>query len=340
VAGTREADLYRNVLVPVDGTPFGEHALGAALAVARRAGARLRLVHVHMPALTVPFEASPLLGYREEDLILDRDAAYVRGVLARLGRVSGLPVDARLLEGPVAQTLADAARDASVDLVVVSTHAHTGFSRLWHRGVAAYLTRHLSVPVLMVHASQGQAVPEDTPDLQHVLVPLAGSTESEQVLEHAIRLGSVFEARFTLLQVVVPSPEPGYTLLGAGSGDGPAPQEQLMQEAQRYLDQVAARLRRRGLDVETAVVSGANPARAITGYVAGASGGESRVDVIAMETRGLGGAGNLFSPSVAEQVVHDSNIPVLVHHTLAQTVPVAEASRERRFVLQSDPIVA
>src|SRR4051812_14391768 len=40
---------YRSLLVPVDGSPFGEHALPLALGIARRTGADVRLVHVHRP---------------------------------------------------------------------------------------------------------------------------------------------------------------------------------------------------------------------------------------------------------------------------------------------------
>ena len=43
------ARRFRSLLVPVDGTPFGEHALPLALGLARRAGASVRLVYVHSP---------------------------------------------------------------------------------------------------------------------------------------------------------------------------------------------------------------------------------------------------------------------------------------------------
>ena len=39
----------RSIVVPVDGTPFGEHAIPVALGIAERSGAELILVHVHSP---------------------------------------------------------------------------------------------------------------------------------------------------------------------------------------------------------------------------------------------------------------------------------------------------
>jgi nucleotide-binding universal stress UspA family protein len=41
--------MYRTVLVPLDGSAFGEHALPLALTIARRAGAAVKLVQVHVP---------------------------------------------------------------------------------------------------------------------------------------------------------------------------------------------------------------------------------------------------------------------------------------------------
>ncbi len=44
---------FRSILVPLDGTPSGECALPIALSIARRAGARVELVHAHEPLATL-----------------------------------------------------------------------------------------------------------------------------------------------------------------------------------------------------------------------------------------------------------------------------------------------
>lgn len=41
--------MIRSILVPLDGSPFGEHALPLALAIAAKAGAEVQVVHVHVP---------------------------------------------------------------------------------------------------------------------------------------------------------------------------------------------------------------------------------------------------------------------------------------------------
>ena len=57
--------MYQTILVPLDGSLFGEHALPIACELARRAGATLRLVHVHA------LSASPI--YVKGHAVIDKD---------------------------------------------------------------------------------------------------------------------------------------------------------------------------------------------------------------------------------------------------------------------------
>ena len=51
--------MFRNVLVPVDGSPLAEHAIPWAIAVAGHTGG-LHLVHVHVGNLRRKLERGPL----------------------------------------------------------------------------------------------------------------------------------------------------------------------------------------------------------------------------------------------------------------------------------------
>src|SRR5205807_699803 len=59
-----EAIMYHSLLVPLDGFPFGEHALPLALTLARRCGAELHLVHAVAPLAAI---------YSETPLFVDDD---------------------------------------------------------------------------------------------------------------------------------------------------------------------------------------------------------------------------------------------------------------------------
>ena len=55
--------MFKSILVPLDGSPFSEHALPLASEIARRAGANLRLVHVHTPSSSpIYIEGEPVIN--------------------------------------------------------------------------------------------------------------------------------------------------------------------------------------------------------------------------------------------------------------------------------------
>src|SRR5262249_20641323 len=149
---------FRTVLVPLDGTPFGEHALPLAVSVARRSGAALHLVRVHLP--TVSVEGPVLLDASRDQQDQEREPVCLAEVAARVtARAPGLSVDTQLLETAKAGLLADALLQDAVkvgaDLIVLSSHGRTGLARWWLGNVADDLLHRTSLPLLLVHASEG-----------------------------------------------------------------------------------------------------------------------------------------------------------------------------------------
>ena len=77
---SRKGDLSctRAILVPVDGSPFGEHALPLAINLAVRAKAELHVVHVHTP-LKMSYAEIRLYDETLEGQIRERSAPISRG---------------------------------------------------------------------------------------------------------------------------------------------------------------------------------------------------------------------------------------------------------------------
>src|SRR5262249_51840495 len=101
------ATMYRSVLVPLDGSTFGEQALPLALSIARRAGVGVQLVHVLSP-LTAAYAEVPFFFDNElDDQIKARQLGYLEGLGMRLRSYSPVPVTAHLLEGEIVTTLTD-----------------------------------------------------------------------------------------------------------------------------------------------------------------------------------------------------------------------------------------
>jgi nucleotide-binding universal stress UspA family protein len=305
--------VYRNILVPLDGSPFAEHALPLARSIARRCGANLHLAHVIAPITEAYVEGMFFAGELIED-VRQRQREYLADVVKRLGMTE--MVSSTVLEGEVASTLSDHAAVIGADLVVMATHARGPLGRFWLGSVADEVEHEVEVPLLLVRPEEKWVDLNQEPAPGRVVLPLDGSPLAEGILEPAIAIGALMpNMEFILVRAIRPvvpvyaMPEPP-VIDAEGSrlmDQVETMQEQLKQEAQAYLDTVAARLKNRGLNVRTHVVLEDRPAQAIL-HEAEATG----AGLIALETHGRRGLARLVMGSVADQVVRRAHVPVLV----------------------------
>jgi nucleotide-binding universal stress UspA family protein len=291
--------MYRSILVPLDGSPFGEHALPLALSLARRAGAHLHFAHVHMaptPSLTEAADAE----------LRANERLYLDGLVQRLRAHWDVPITTILLDGPIAQALDEYAGACEADLIVMTTHGRGALTRFWLGSVADTLMRRVPMPVLLIRPQEQRLDITHEPVVHHILIPLDGSALAEQMLTHATALGRLVEAEYTLLQAI----EPLFITYGAEqyvvAADDQA-MEPLRERADAYLDRIAAQLRADGLRTQTATVID-QAAGAILDYAQ-----EHAVDLTALETHGRSGLARWLIGGVADKVIRGATVPVLLH---------------------------
>jgi nucleotide-binding universal stress UspA family protein len=289
------------LLVPLDGSSTAEEALPMAAAIAHRNGFRLHLAAVHEP---LPLLRS--LG-EELDLELEEQRAtqleeYLRWAVNAVATTHGIEASWSLLKGSPARVLAEHARAKHANLIIMTTHGHSGVSRLWLGSVADQLLRRVSIPVLLLHPKR-----EARSEFRHILVALDGSRDAELVLETALGLGSLMpEVRYALIRVVEP-PIPVITRLAVYPAPHPASVAEEESRAAAYLKSLAEPLLARGLQVSTEVLSGRNVADKIQ-EAAHARG----ADLIVLGTHGASGLERMMLGSVADKVIRGTSAPVLV----------------------------
>lgn len=305
--------MYRSILVPLDGSPFAEYAVPAALAIARRAGGVIHLVHVH-ERLLIAETVDPV----DRQVARREEAEYLSAVEARAAADGEVGVDAHLLRGAVVPKLLGQARRCGADLVVMTTHGRGGLSRLWLGSTADELLRRSELPVLLIRPGEERPPVEDEPSFHDVLVPLDGSPLAEQILPYAIGIARLFGGRLTLLRVARAGPSFGYPSVPLGVPLEPVDAV----EAKGYLDRVADRLRGEGLEAGTLVARNPVPARAIAEYAEA-----NAVDLIALATHGRGGLSRLVLGSTADKVIRGCMVPVLVYRPRPER-PVAQGAEE------------
>ncbi|MBI4519644.1 MAG: universal stress protein [Gemmatimonadetes bacterium] len=304
--------MLRSILVPLDGSCFGEHALPWAGALARRSGAKVELVHVHKPVEVTQLES--LTPYQFEGIAIgEYDAKamaheqdYLAGVATRL-EARGLSVTTDVLAGRTAATIEGLARERDTDLIVMSSHGRTGVSRAWLGSVADGLVRHTSTPTLLVRSGDDPPDWETEPHVEHMLIPLDGSETSEAILEPAALVASLMASEVTLLHVV-PTPA------GYGRGQHPTLTEYVKRQrtwASDYLDLVARRLAGETLRVQTRVLDANVPVKAILDTAT-----EGPTDLIAMATHGYGGFTRAVLGSVTDKILRGVTKPMLLRRPL------------------------
>lgn len=175
-----------------------------------------------------------------------------------------------------------------VALIIMATHGRSGLARVALGSVADFVTRHGKSPVLLIRA-RGPLV--DQPSLNRALIPLDGSEMSELAFEPLALVAGLLTRHVTLLRVIDPD-----ELAGASRAAG-----RYLQEAKA---RVEAKLADRGVTCEVAIHWGA-PGDAILRA-------SRDHDVVMMTTHGKTGAMRWAFGSVADEVVHGSDIPLLL----------------------------
>jgi nucleotide-binding universal stress UspA family protein len=291
--------MYRSILVPLDGSSFGEHALPFALSLAHRAGAQLHLAHVHLPP-------APRIGDANDAELRGYEHMYLERLAQRIQARWEVPITTMLLDGPVAQTLDEYAITTQADLIVMTTHGRGALSRFWLGSIADTMIRHVPVPILLVRPQEQPPDIAHEPAVKHILIPLDGSALAKRMLTHALALGQLVQAEYTLLQAI----EPIITAYGTefyAVADNEQIIEPLRLRAQAYLDRIAEPLRAEGLQVQTATVV-EQAAKAILNYAQAHA-----VDLIALETYGRTELARWLVGGVADKLIRGAAVPVLLH---------------------------
>jgi len=308
--------MYRSLLVPLDGSPFGEHALPLALAIARRAHASIQLVNVAVPIAEAYAEGLFIAPIDLQTDYVKQQLAYLDGVAARLRARAAVEISTLVLEGEVASTLRVHAEASKANLVVMATHGRGALGRFWLGSVADELVRHLSLPLLLVRPEETAPNLGTEPDLSHVLLPLDGTELAEQMLAPALELASLMPAaEIVLMRVIKPAAQTYFYPPEAGMNreaevllhEVQAMQERLYCDAEGYLSTLAERVREKGLRVRTHVAVEGQPAVAILNEAKNAGAG-----LIALATHGRRGLARLMLGSVADKVIRAAHGPVLV----------------------------
>jgi universal stress protein F len=145
----------KKILVGVDGSPREQEVLGAAVALARRTGARVLLFRsLGVPSM-MPLEALALAP-QELGAVLERKAMLdLEHLMAKVPAM--LRAGARVATGTAWDAICRAARDEDADLIVIGSHGYGALDRVLGT-TAAKIVNHADRSVLVVRAADRLAL--------------------------------------------------------------------------------------------------------------------------------------------------------------------------------------
>lgn len=146
--------MYKNILVPLDGSELAECVLPHVESIARGCGVEsvifIRVLDTYVLSATYAYLNESLKKEMEGS---NKEAAekYLDEVVSRvnLGKVE---VQKRLIVGRIAESITDYATKNDIELITIATHGRSGISRWAWGSVADRILRSTCVPILMVRA--------------------------------------------------------------------------------------------------------------------------------------------------------------------------------------------
>lgn len=277
------------LLVATDFSPRSDRAVQRAVVLARQLGGEIVVMHV------IDDDCPASLASAERKAATALLDALVRNVC----RQDRLPCRKHLASGIPHEAVVEATEALAAGLVVMGAHRRQALRRMFVGTTVERTIRTSRRPVLMVNAAPAGPY-------RRVLLATDFSDCSLAVVDAATRLGLLDGARVTALHVFDASAR---TLALKSWASPRFSADPAGQTEARAAEAMTTFLTRAGLKRSRQVIA---PSGISTGWTILQAARRARADLIVVGTRGLSEAERLLLGSVAEEVLTESGIDVLV----------------------------
>ncbi len=161
--------------------------------------------------------------------------------------------------------------------------------------------------------------------LDHILLPLDGSTLAERVMPHAIALTEAFDSKLTLLRVVFQDED-----INSHGIINPMDWQMRKTEAESYLKSIQARLKDIGINSEIQIIEG-KPAHQIIEFAK-----HNDVRLIILSSHGSSGVSEWNINSTVQKVLFRAFIPVMIIRAYQEPFEEIEGLTYKRLLIPLD----
>lgn len=293
--------MFKQILVPLDGSALAAEALLPASALAKQCSAAL--------VLAGACSASNITQV----------GAYLATMVDCL-RADGLAARAQMPSGGDTKGINVETESPQADVIVMATHEHTSLDDLLHSSITWRVLAQTNAPVLICkYADEEQEISAlhqlrfITDATAPILVPLKGLREDERVLPLAREVAEAFGNPLVLICAGAPlllAEGPGALDLAPGGSAG-----YWLEETKAYLQARAEELSKAGLPATYVVRIGAEA------EVLEAVAQEYHAGLIVMASPAPGWLGRLLLGSAVRSVLSQTEVPLLL---VRRSMPVED----------------
>lgn len=181
--------MFKQILVPLDGSSFAECALPHAELFARMFGSKIVLLKILETTgeINQPQSVDPFIWQIQKNEAERYLKEMSRQVTERIGKgVSD--VEYAVLQGKPPENIISFAHSEAIDLLVMSTHGWGGFTRWNLSCVVQKVVEKIYLPILLIRAYEESETPEREIYYRRILMPVDSSLRSECAFSAGVRL--------------------------------------------------------------------------------------------------------------------------------------------------------
>jgi len=145
--------MYKNFLLPTDGSEPSEAAVDAALKLAAETGAQVLALNIQMPYVPPAFAemalAAPFTDTEYERAVTQASEKLLASVAERARALNVSCKTMTKLDTSVWETIIDVAEDEACDLIFMASHGRKGLAALILGSETQKVLTHSGVPVLV-----------------------------------------------------------------------------------------------------------------------------------------------------------------------------------------------
>jgi len=141
--------IFKNILVPYDGTSFSNRAFQKALDIAKKDNSKITIFTV------IEGEYSAIMGYSKiNPQVIKKQQSAAKKYIYKLessAKNSGVSITVKIKQGTkIVKEILDFAKSKKFNLIVMGSHGRTGINKLILGSVSNALVQHSKIPIMII----------------------------------------------------------------------------------------------------------------------------------------------------------------------------------------------